>query len=419
MKQLLQRGTKLLSSLCLLITLSMTHAHASNETPPQPPQNLTAKGAVLVDMQSGQVLFDQNKDAKLYPASITKIMTCILALEHGKLTDMVTTSQLARDQEGNRVYLEPGEQQPLEKMLYGLMLNSGNDAAVAIAEHFGGSVEKFADMMNRKAAELHMTHTHFVTPNGLHDDNHFTTPYDMALLSAYAMKNPKFRQIVATENYEWHGQAWDSNLVNINPMLWNYDGATGVKTGFTDQAQQTMVASAKRGDREVMAVLMGVMLKQTIREEATQLLDYGFAAFNTEKLASSGDMLTSFEQSGDKVDALLARDVYGTIKTAGPGKTDRVLHVSAPTAPYAKGTKVGTVDFTVDGVTVATVDLLSGRDVFPPVPTAASVAQDHLPLLTAALLAVIFALLLVGRTLRQRKTSGGNSQPFDAPPSAE
>lgn len=186
----------------LLFLTSVSQAYATDELS----TGLTAKGAIVLDMQSGQILYDHNKDDKAFPASITKVMTCILALEKSDLHALVTTSQLAREQEGNRVYLEIGEQEPMEQMLYGLMLNSGNDAAVAIAEHISGSVEKFADLMNEKAKQLGATNTHFVTPNGLHDENHYTTPSDMALIANYAMKNSKFREIVATEYYDWHGQ---------------------------------------------------------------------------------------------------------------------------------------------------------------------------------------------------------------------
>jgi serine-type D-Ala-D-Ala carboxypeptidase (penicillin-binding protein 5/6) len=354
----------LLLSLCVtlgLLTTSISQVSASNDTP----TDITAKGAVLIDMQSGQILYEKNKDMHLYPASITKIMTAILALEQGSLTDEITTSQLARDQEGNRVYLEVGEKEPLEKMLYGLLLNSGNDAAIAIAEHYGGSVEGFAKMMNKKAAELGAVNTHFTNPNGLHDDNHYTTPYDMALIANYAMKNAKFREIVSTKTYAWHGEKWDSNLVNLNSMLWDYEGATGVKTGFTDQAEQTIVTSAKRGDHQLLTVLMYAPTRPVIHEQAAKLLDYGFAHFSTQKVASLGDIVTSFEADGSKVQAQLSEDVYNTAPNGSKPVIKPVVHLDVPTAPFYKGFKVGTVDYTADGKTFATVNLISTVDVLP------------------------------------------------------
>lgn len=389
-------------TICLCVTTSISQGYASDEIP----TGLTAKGAVVIDMKTGQVLFDQNKDAKLYPASITKILTCILALEKGKLTDLVKTSQLAREQEGNRVYLETGEEQPLEMMLYGLMLNSGNDAAVAIAEYLGGSVEYFAKMMNDKAAELGAKNTHFVTPSGLHDENHYTTPYDMALIANYAMKNAKFREIVATEHYSWNGKEWQTELYNLNPMLWNYDGANGVKTGFTDQAMQTMVASAKRGDREVMTVVMGVQDKLTIRKETTALLDYGFDAFANVKIASAGDAPAAFNVHSGEVKAQLKEDVYLTVPAGQSPQMERKVTLNVPEAPFPQGAKVGTVDFQSNGQTVASAPLFSASDVAPPPPPVVAAAKDSKNWLYVGiglLLVGTFALRIKKRRLQQRQ----------------
>ncbi|MGB8954760.1 MAG: D-alanyl-D-alanine carboxypeptidase family protein [Tumebacillaceae bacterium] len=404
MRRFCQLVLTLALTICLCLTTSISQGYASNEKP----TGLTAQGAVLIDMQTGQVLFDQNKDAKLYPASITKIITCILALEKGKLTDMVKTSQLAREQEGNRVYLETGEEEPLEMMLYGLMLNSGNDAAVAIAEYLGGSVENFAKMMNEKSAELGAKNTHFVTPNGLHDDNHYTTPYDMALIANYAMKNAKFREIVATEHYAWHGKEWQTELYNLNPMLWNYEGATGVKTGFTDQALQTMVASAKRGDREVMAVVMGVQDKPTVRMETTALLDYGFDAFTNVLIASEGDAPATFSVHSGEVKARLKEDVYLTVPVGQSPPIERKVTLHVPEAPFPQGAKVGTVEFQSNGQTVASAPLFSASDVAPPPPPAVTAVKDSKNWLFAGiglLLAGMFVFRIKKRRVQQRQQS--------------
>lgn len=394
-------------TLCLTVSLSQTQAADDKNFPAPPFDSLQAKGAVLLDMQSGAVLYGQNPDEKLYPASITKIMTAILALEKGDLTAPVKTSKLAREQEGNRIYLEYDEVQPLEKILYGLMLNSGNDAAVAVAEHIGGSVEAFAEMMNDKAAELGMTNTHFVTPSGLHDDNHYTTPRDMALLSAYAMKNGTFRKIVATEELPWDGQVWDSLLVNLNSMLWNYEGATGLKTGFTDQAQQTISVSAKRGDREIVAVLMGVENRMQVRLESTKLLDYGFDSFTTERVARSGDTLQTYAADTAEaplIDAKIEQDVYVTTGKDSGAKIEREIGLHPPAAPYAKGTEVGTAVWKIDGQTVAEAPLYASRDVFPPATllSAATGPNNLLFAIPLALIALIGWFLLRLRRTRRR-----------------
>jgi D-alanyl-D-alanine carboxypeptidase (penicillin-binding protein 5/6) len=403
----------LLLSLCVtvgLLTTSISQTSASNDIP----SDITAKGAVLIDMQSGQILYEKNKDTHLYPASITKIMTAILALENGSLSDEITTSQLARDQEGNRVYLEVGEKEPLDKMLYGLLLNSGNDAAIAIAEHYGGSVEGFAKMMNKKAVELGAVNTHFTNPNGLHDDNHYTTAYDMALIANYAMKNAKFREIVSTKTYAWHGEKWDSNLVNLNSMLWDYDGATGVKTGFTDQAEQTIVTSAKRGTHELLTVLMYAPTRPVIHEQAAKLLDYGFAHFSTQKIASLGDVITSFDAEGSKVKATIAHDVYNTFPNGTKPVIKPVVHLDIPSAPFYKGFKVGTVDFTADGQTFATADLISSGDVLPPQPMLSrkSLWSNKYLLLSFGALFVVIGTI-VRRMRRVRKVNAIDSRLYE------
>lgn len=387
------------------VTDSVSIALANDEPPPS---GLTAQGLVLLDMQSGQILYEHNKDNRLYPASITKIMTAILALEHADLDDRVKTSKLAREQEGNRIYLEYDEVQTMENLLYGLMLNSGNDAAVAIAEHVGGSVEEFAEMMNAKAAELGARNTHFVTPSGLHEDDHYTTPYDMALITQYAMQKEKFREIVRTETYEWHGQVWESVLVNLNSMLWNYEGATGVKTGFTDQAQQTIVATAKRGDRELMAVLMGVQNRMTIRLEATALLDYGFNETTLHRLASYGDVLLDHTVDGVRVQGVLQQDVYYTSPHDVKPAVEIKVEPTQLTLPFLKGAKVGIVSFIApNGEILAQADLITKQDALPmtkePAESFWSIPVPWVVIGSVVLLGL--ALLLLRRRRRNRRSA--------------
>lgn len=329
---------------------------------------LHSRGALLMDMQSGQVLYGKSENERFYPASITKIMTAILALEHSSLNDQVKISRLATEQEGNRVYLVEGEVQSMKNLLYGLMLNSGNDAAVAIAEHISGSVEAFAELMNEKAKKLGAKNTHFVNPNGLHDPNHYTTPYDITLIARYAMKNPMFREIVKTEILPWHGKEWESVLYNINPMLYNYEGANGVKTGYTDQARQTMVVSAARDGRELIGTLMEADLKQTIREDATALLDYGFNQFATRRLAERDQVVTtlSFNETL-KTDVKTASDLYYSFEKQQSPNIQSQIHLNPPAKPpLAAGTAVGSLEFTADGKKIASVPLLAAQDVAAP-----------------------------------------------------
>jgi len=194
---------------------------------------ISAKSAVLIDANSGKVLYEHNSYEKLPMASTTKIMTGLLACESGKLNESVKTSAFASGTEGSSLWLKIGEMQTLENLTYGLMLKSGNDAAVAIAEYLGGSVNAFTLLMNKRAKEIGAVNTNFENPHGLDSENHYTTAYDLALIAREAMKNEKFSEIVSTKTYSipMQGEKWDRALKNHNKLLWNYEGCNGVKTG--------------------------------------------------------------------------------------------------------------------------------------------------------------------------------------------
>lgn len=272
---------------------------------------LSGESAVLIDAASGQVLFEKNPELSLYPASITKIATGIYAIENGNPDDIVTVSKRARNEEGTRVYLGEGEQVPLRKLEYGLLMNSGNDAATAIAEHMSGSVEQFADNLNRFLQEkIGVTHTHFANASGLHDPNHYTTAGDMAKIAKYAMKNPIFREIVATKTLPWDGKEWKTVLVNHNKMLWNYEGTSGIKNGFTDQARNTLVVSAKRDGSEFIAVSMKAQSSNFAYKDVTRMLDYAFAHYQTKQVAKAGEVFTYTSLRDNQKEEYIAKEDY-------------------------------------------------------------------------------------------------------------
>lgn len=281
---------------------------------------INGESAILIDAKSGQILFEKNAHARLFPASITKIATGIYAIENGKPDDIVTVSKRARWEEGTRVYLAEGEQVTLEKLEYGLLMNSGNDAATAIAEHLGGTVEHFADLMNAYLKEkVGVEETHFTNASGLHDPDHYTTAADMAKIAQYAMKNEKFREIVATQRLPWDGLEWKTVVINHNKLLRNYEGATGIKNGFTDQARNTLVGSAKRGDSEFIAVTMKAGSSNYTYKDVTAMLDYAFAHYETKQIASMGQTFTrpvssgQPDQTGDTVSFTAESDLYATV----------------------------------------------------------------------------------------------------------
>jgi D-alanyl-D-alanine carboxypeptidase (penicillin-binding protein 5/6) len=273
----------------------------------------SAESFIIIDAKTGNVVHGKNEHTTNYPASITKIMTALLALESENLIEEeVVVSKKARSVDGNRIYLAEGEKKPLIDLLYGIMLNSGNDAAIAIAEHLGVTTEGFADMMNNKAKELGALNTHFLNPNGLHEEEHYTTAYDMALIARAAMKKPLFREIVTTKTMPWFGDEWHSSLVNSNKLLWRYEGSTGIKTGYTSKAQQTIVASAERDGTELIVVLMKVQGRNHLWTEATSLLDYGFEQVYTKKIKSKGDTVPALIEN--QIHPLqVEEDIYMTL----------------------------------------------------------------------------------------------------------
>lgn len=252
---------------------------------------VSAQAAVLLDAESGRVLYEKNGHEPLRIASITKIMTAIVAIELGNLDDVVTVSPNASGVEGSSIYLLPGEKIRLEDLLYGLMLRSGNDAAVAIAEHIGGSVEGFVFLMNQKARELGMDHTVFSNPHGLDThEEHYSTAYDMALLGAYAMKNETFVEIVATKRktVPMPGNAWDRVWYNKNRLLTMYPYADGIKTGYTKRAGRTLVSSSNKDGHRLIAVTLNA---PNDWQDHIALYEYGYSRYRQATLAQAGETL--------------------------------------------------------------------------------------------------------------------------------
>lgn len=255
---------------------------------PAGPQ-IEAEAAVVMDADTGAFLYSKNMEAKEYPASITKIMTTLLALENGNLNDKITFSEYAvysLEEGSSHAGIQPGEKMNLRRALYGLMLESANDIANGIAEHIGGSVDGFADMMNQKAEELGCVNTHFTNPHGLHNEEHYTCARDMALITKAAMENRMFRKIAKTRSYtcpETNKVDEKRYWLNHDKMLqegeYAYEGCIGGKTGFTSDALNTLVTIARRDGRTLISVILRVNGANKAYDETAQILDYGFANF--------------------------------------------------------------------------------------------------------------------------------------------
>ncbi|MDQ0225445.1 D-alanyl-D-alanine carboxypeptidase family protein [Metabacillus niabensis] len=287
-----QVSSAIIIVLCLFLFPTIISANTNEQL------ELYSEAAILIDAQSGQVLYEKNSQEKLPPASITKIATAIYAIENGNLDDIVTVSENARNAEGTKVYLEAGEQVPLLKLVQGLLINSGNDAGVAIAEHLSGSVDEFVVDFNRYLEEvIGVENTHFTNPHGLYDPDHVTTAEDMAKITQYAMKNETFREIFSTKELPWDGETWDTTLINHHVMVrdGSYEGVTGGKNGFVTEAGFTLVTTANQENISLIAVTMKTMYDNQVYEDTTKLFNYGFQHYETDTI----DMNSQFVDSED------------------------------------------------------------------------------------------------------------------------
>ncbi|MBR2786635.1 MAG: D-alanyl-D-alanine carboxypeptidase [Clostridia bacterium] len=236
--------------------------------------NLNAKVALAYDRKSGKVIFGKNENKRTAMASTTKIMTAIILIENCNLDQTITVSSKSAGTGGSRLGLKKNDQITMQDLLYGLMLKSGNDAAVAIAENVGGSVEGFAELMNAKAKELGLENTHYVTPHGLDDPEHYTTAYELAKLADYALKNEIFATVVNTKNYTVTINGYPKNISNTNELLGYLNGVNGVKTGFTNNAGRCLVTSVNRDNFEIITVVLQADTKKIRTEDSIKLIEY-------------------------------------------------------------------------------------------------------------------------------------------------
>jgi D-alanyl-D-alanine carboxypeptidase (penicillin-binding protein 5/6) len=237
--------------------------------------NVVAQSAAVVDSYSGDFLFAKNENGKQYPASSTKILTALIVVESGDLDHLVTVDLADTKVEPSSLGLKPGEQYTRRQLLFGLLLKSANDVAMALARDNAGSVPAFAEKMNLRAAQLGATSSHFVNPHGLHDPNHYTTAHDLVLIGRAAMQQPLFREIVSTVYYTWRAPSGQiEQLRNHNRLLRHFAGCNGLKTGYTRIAQQVLVSSALRGGHEVISVVLHTD-KPGIWDDSKALLSYG------------------------------------------------------------------------------------------------------------------------------------------------
>ncbi|WP_420795150.1 D-alanyl-D-alanine carboxypeptidase family protein [Desulforamulus ferrireducens] len=338
--------------------LAATGSFDSSGTP-----SVSAAAAIVMDAETGQVLYAKNPHQPRPIASTTKIMTALVALECGNLKASTTISERAAGIEGSSIYLKAGEKLTLEELIYGALMHSGNDACVAIAEQVAGSERNFVNLMNFRARQLGARNTTFANTNGLPDERHLSTAYDLALITRYALKEPVFRSIVATKTHVIPGPRGKRYLSNTNKLLWSYQGADGVKTGTTNAAGKCLVSSATREGRSLIAV---VLHSDDRYAESIRLLNYGFNNYTQERVASQGEVFTHLEVKDgvkEKVPVTAAKDLWVTVPLNQRVIEKSMMLEQELTAPVKKGQVVGKLQVLQQGELVAETNLLARTDI--------------------------------------------------------
>ncbi len=327
--------------------------------------NVTATSAIVIEASTGHIIYARNPDAPMFPASTTKAMTLLMALERGGLDEIVTVSENAWGTEGSTLWLEPNEKIPLNDLLYGMMMVSANDASVAIAEHIDGSVENFAAHMTQRAKELGATNTNFTNPHGLPDDNHYTTARDLALITAQGLKTPGFEQVVTTTEatFPWIHDKTNKTIRTENKFLWMYNGCNGVKTGYTQRAGRCVICAAKRNGIQLISVVLDGLY---MWNDSIILLDYGFANIETGTLVKSDEVIKTLP-------ILSGRRKSMPVKTAGEiivplFKNHEAYEIKYDipevlNAPITNGESIGKVHVLIDGREIASTDVVTTADV--------------------------------------------------------
>ena len=349
--------------------------------------DITAPSAILIDADTGDILFEKNAHDIMYPASTTKIMTAILTLENTELNDKVVIDKDTPFTDGNRIYVIEGEVFTIEQLLYALMVESANDAAVALAKHIAGSVEEFSKLMNQRAGELGALNTNFVNPNGLPNEEHVSTAYDLAMIAKHAMTLPKFRELAKTVRYQippTNKQVETRYLKTSNRLLWGvgsrnkilyrgkwieikYDVIEGIKTGYTLQAQQCLVSTASKNNHRFISVVLKAQ-GTNIYTDTRTLIDYGLEDFKFVKIVDQTKKITTVEViNGEEkqVDLVTEKQLYKVLPRDFQMKPlESVLEVNETiNAPIEKGELLGKIIYKIDNMVLGEVNLVAEKSI--------------------------------------------------------
>ncbi|HUW27628.1 MAG TPA: D-alanyl-D-alanine carboxypeptidase family protein [Sulfuriferula sp.] len=353
----------------LLLFVSFTALAAPLDLPMAPPPQLAAKAWLLLDTQSGQSLVEHNADQRVEPASLTKLMSAYLsfaALRQGriKLTDTLPVSEKAWKAEGSRMFIEPNKPVTVAELLRGMIVQSGNDATIALAEAVGGSEAGFAAMMNKQAQRLGMSNTHFVNSTGLPDPQHYTTARDLARLAAAIVRDfPEFYPLYSIKEYTYNG----ITQANRNRLLWTDPTVDGLKTGYTQNAGYCLIASSHRGTRRLLSVVLGTDSDAARAMESQRLLNYGFQFFDSVRLYAKNQTVVNlkvWKGESNTIKTGFTRDIYLSLPRGQAKDIKATLTTRQPLlAPLVAGQQVGTVTLTLNGKPLAQYPLLALQSV--------------------------------------------------------
>lgn len=362
---------KLVITLCIFISTIFMGSSFNVQALSDPPE-LNSKGYSLINAETGQVLHSQNGDTKYFPASTTKIITAMIVLENANLTDSVTVGKNPPFADGTSIGLREGEVYTVEELLLGLILESGNDCAEALAEHVSGSKEAFAELMNKKAKEVGATNSNFTNPSGLPDDNHYTTPNDLALLMREAIKNPEFIRIARVNSQKMQPSTIDGyeRWVNnhnyiINPTSnYYYPYSVASKKGYTTVAHFTNIISAEKDGQTFVASFLDGEGMEQVYGDVKKLFDYGFDNFATSKLYSEGDTVASIPVVETEIPLIATKDIYYSYNLRDKDSLNPTIDFNTPRniakKSITKGDTLTSGTVIVNGEKIATMDLLSG-----------------------------------------------------------
>ena len=339
---------------------------------------INSRAYVVIDRKSNTILIEKNEKQKKKMASTTKIMTALVVIEHCDLSDTVEVSKKAASTGGSRLGLKTGDKLTVCDLLYGLMMRSGNDAAVCLAEHVAGSITDFANLMNEKAKSLGLSNTHFVTPHGLDEDEHYTTAYELAILSNYAMNNEIFAKIVGTKNYTITINGYPKTLTNTNELLGVLNGVYGIKTGFTNGANRCLVTCCKRGAMDIICVVLGADTKKYRTTDSIKLIEYAFQNFtyvNIEEIISNHfeiwkkenlPTITVSKGVSNYLDITFEEIPHSSIPVRSDLVNNFQVYINYESnliAPISKGTSIGTITLELEEQPIYSGDILVNTNI--------------------------------------------------------